>query len=107
MDNISAHKVDFTLTHSVEVSEATKCLLRQLGCDDWYVARHHNHLFVFHLTRSGIDKYAVTFQCTSPVEKAIYHGSKAWSVSVIPLRSEDALPEDTGKAIKAQLAALT
>ena len=100
------HKVDVPLAHHVEVSAATKCLLLQLGCDDWYVARHHDHLFVFHLTRSGADKYAVTYQCTAPVEKGIYHGSKAWSVSIIPLQPEDALPDDAVKAIKAQLAAL-
>ena len=100
------HKVDVSLAHSVDVSEATKCLLQQLGCDDWYVARHHDHLFVFHFARGGVDKYAVTYQCTSPVEKGIYHGSKAWSVSLIPLRPEDALPEDAIKSIKAQLAEL-
>ena len=100
------HKVDVPLAHSVDVSEATKCLLQQLGCDDWYVAHHHDHLFVFHLTRGGADKYAVSFQCRSPVEKGIYHGSKAWSVSIIPLQSEDALPEDAVRAIKSQLAAL-
>ena len=64
-----AHKVDVPLAHTVDVSEATKCLLHQLDCDDWYVACHHEHLFVFHLTQGAVDRYAVSYQCTSPVEK--------------------------------------
>ena len=101
-----AHKVEVELAHRVDVSGATKFLLHQLGCDDWYVACQHEHLFVFRLTLRGVDRYAVCYQCTSPVEKGIYHGSKAWSMSIIPLRAEDSLPEDKVKEIKARLAEL-
>jgi hypothetical protein len=100
------HKVDVPLAHRVDVSEATKYLLHQLHCDDWYVACHHDHLFVFRLTQGRVDRYAVCYQCTSPVEKGIYHGSKAWSMSIVPLRGEANLPEDTLREIKARLAEL-
>ena len=104
MDN--AHKVDVLLAHSVDVSEATKYLLRQLGCDDWYVACHHEHLFVCRLTQGAVDRYAVSYQCTPPAEKGIYHGSKARSLSIIPLPGADTVPGDTVKEIKARLAEL-
>jgi hypothetical protein len=48
----------------------------------------------------------VSFECTPPVDKAIYHGSKAWELSIIPLHSEGSLQEDAVKEIKAGLAAL-
>jgi hypothetical protein len=100
------HKVDIMLPHPVDVSEATKYLLHQLDCDEWYVACHHEHLFVLHLTQAAVDRYAVRFECTSPVEKGIYHGSKAWSMSIIPLRGEDNLQEERVKEIRARLAEL-
>ena len=49
------------------------------------------------------DRYAVSFQCTPPVEKGIYHGSRAWSLSIIPLHGVEALPEAKEKEIEAGL----
>jgi hypothetical protein len=101
-----AHKVDVLLAHEVEVSKATTCLLHQLDCDHWYVACHQENLFVYHLTKGAQDRYAVSFQCTPPAEKGVYHGSRAWSLSIIPLHGVEALPEAKGHAIKAGLAKL-
>jgi len=102
-----AHKFDVLLAHEVDVSRAAKFLLHQLDCDHWYVARHHEQQFVYHLTRGAEDRYAVSFQCTPPVEKGIYHGSKAWSLSIIPLHGVEALPEAKQNEISAGLAGLT
>ena len=79
-----AHKVDVLLAHELDVGKATNFLLHQLDCDHWYVACHHEALFVYHLTKGAEDRYAVSFQCTPPVEHGIYHGSRAWSLSIIP-----------------------
>jgi len=95
------------LAHEVDVSKATEVLLHQLDCTRWYVACHHEHLFVYHLTKGAEDRYAVSFQCTPPVEKGIYHGSRAWSLSIIPLHGVEALPEAKEKEIKTGLAELT
>ena len=101
------HRFDVLLAHEVDVSKAAKFFLRQLGCDDWYVACHHEHLLVYHLTKGAEDRYAVSFQCTPPGEQGIYHGSRAWSLSIIPLHVVEALPEAKENEIKAGLAALT
>ena len=102
-----AHKFDVLLAHEVDVSRAAKFLLHQLDCDHWYVARHQEQQFVYHLTKGAEDRYAVSFQCTPPVEKGIYHGSRAWSLSIIPLHGVEALPEAKQNEIKAGLAELT
>lgn len=102
-----AHKFDVLLAHEVDVSKAARFLLHQLDCDHWYVACHHEHQFVYHLTKGVEDRYAVSFQCTPPVEKGIYHGSRAWSLSIIPLHAVEALPETKEDEIKAGLAELT
>ena len=94
-----AHKVEVPLDHQVDVNQAAQYLLRQLGCDHWYVACHQEHLFVFRLAKEALEKYAVSFRCTPPVEKGIYHGSKAWSISIIPLRVQDDLPDNRVKEI--------
>ena len=102
-----AHKVDVLLAHEVDVSKATGFLLHQLGCDNWYVACHREDLLVYHLSKGAADRYAISFQCTPPVEKGIYHGSRAWSLAIIPLHGVEPLPETEENAIKAGLAALT
>ena len=71
------------------------------------MACHHEHLFVYHLTKDAKDRYAVSFQCTPPEEQGIYHGSRAWTLSIIPLHVVEALPEAKGNEIKAGLAELT
>ena len=105
-----AHKIDVPLVHLVDVNHAVQFLLPKLDCDSWCVACHHDptheHQFVFHLTKNGVDRFAVSFECTPPVDKAIYHGSKAWVLSIIPLHSEGSLREEVVKEIKAGLAAL-
>jgi hypothetical protein len=102
-----AHKFDVLLSHELDVSKAARFLLHQLHCDHWYVACHHEHQLVCHLTKGAEDRYAVSFQCTPPVEKGIYHGSRAWSLSIIPLHGVEALPEAKENEIKAGLAELT
>jgi hypothetical protein len=102
-----AHKCDVLLAHEVDVSKAAKFLLHQLDCDDWYVACRHEHLYVYHLTKGTEDRYAVSFQCTPPGEQGVYHGSRAWSLSIIPLHVVEALPEAKENEIKAGLAELT
>lgn len=101
-----AHKIDVPLAHRVEINEATKYLLHKLGCDSWYVACHHEHLFVLHLTKAGGDQYAARFECTSPIEKGVYHTSRAWSLSIIPLAGQENLSESAVDELRAALAAL-
>ncbi len=102
-----AHKVEVPLVHHVDVSKAMQVLLGQLGCDHWYVACHHEHLFVYHLTKSGQDRYAACFECTPPVEKGIYHGSKAWGLSLIPLAAGQSMGQKELQQISSGLASLT
>jgi hypothetical protein len=101
-----ARKVEVPLAHHVEVSKAIEVLLHQLGCNHWYVACQREHLFVYHLTRAGADRYAACFQCTPPVEKGIYHGSKAWALSLIPLPPAESFRESEIKQISAVLATI-
>ena len=102
-----AQRVDVLPAHEVDVGKATKFLLHQLDCDHWYVACHQEAQFVYHFTKGGQDRYAVSFQCTAPVEHGIYHGSRAWSLSIIPLHGVAALPEAKEREIATGLAALT
>src|SRR5512140_2912511 len=101
-----AHKVEVPLPHELDVNRVTQFLLRELDCDSWYVACHHEHLFVYRLVHGAAERYAVSFQCTPPVEKAIYHGGKTWALSIIPLRGVEDLPEPKVQEIRLGLAAL-
>jgi hypothetical protein len=101
-----AHQVDIRLAHHVSVSEAVNYLVRELGCDAWYVACHHDHLFVLRLTGASADRFALRFECTAPVEKGIYHDSRAWSLSISPLHDETSLSESQAKHLQAGLAEL-
>jgi hypothetical protein len=58
---------------------------------------------VAELIQQGQRKYAVRFACTSPVEKAIYHDSKAWSLAIIPLGEEGDLTPAQIAEVKAGL----
>lgn len=98
--------VEIRPCHRIEVGEAAKYLLAALDCDEWFVACRHDHLLVIQLSQQGRHKYAVRFECTSPVDKAIYHGSKAWSISIVPLREKEDLPPSKLEAIRAGLANL-
>jgi len=100
------HRIELLPGHLVDVPEASHWLLQELKCDDWYVACRNDHQCVVRLTRGGIPHYAVSFQCTLAVDKAIYHGSRAWSVSIIPLENEVDLDAETLHRVKAGLAGL-
>jgi len=103
----AAHRVDVLLAHEVDVSKAAKFLLHQLDCDNWHVACHQEAQFVYHLTKGTEDRYAVSFQRTAPVAGGIYHGSRAWSLSIVPLHGVTALSEAKEHEVKVGLAALT
>ena len=101
-----AHHTDVRLAHPVNVSQALRYITHQLGCENWYVACHHEHLFVFRLAQGTEDKYAVRFECTSPVEKAVYHDSKAWSLSISPLHAQTQLTDEQIGRLRTGLAEL-
>lgn len=101
-----SHTVDIRPSHRIEVGEVAKYLLSLLDCDEWHVACQHDHLQIIHLSRHGRQKYAVRFECTAPMEKGIYHGSKAWSLSLVPLSPDDQLSSGTLAEIRAGLLAL-
>jgi hypothetical protein len=98
------HKLDLQLTRHIDVTEVLHYLLGQLDCDNWYVACHHEHLFVFRLTKDSVDRFAVRVECTAPVEKGVYHDSKAWSLSISPLHSEGEIQPNQAKALQQGLA---
>lgn len=100
------HKIDVRLQHRVQLSEAVKCLASALDCDDWYVACHHDHLLVVELSQYRLRKYAIRFECTSPVEKAIYHDSKVASLAITPLGEAGDLTVAKVAELKACLATL-
>ena len=49
-----AHKVNVPLADELDVSKATQFLLHELACDTWYVACHHEHLFVYRLAKGRV-----------------------------------------------------
>ncbi len=85
------HKVAVPLAHRVGVTEVLQYLVHHLHCNSWYVAAHREHLFVFHLTDGDRKRFAACIECTAPVDKGIYHGSTASSVSVLALGDEPEL----------------
>jgi hypothetical protein len=101
------HRIELLPGHLVDVQQASHCLLQELRCDDWFVASRNEHQYVIRLLRRGLPHYAVSFQCTPCVDKAIYHGSRAWSVTIIPLQGEDDLLPETLKHVKTALTELT
>jgi hypothetical protein len=101
-----AQTVEIRPSHRIEVGEVAKYLLAALHCDEWYVACRHDHLLVIQLSQQGRHRYAVRFGCTSPVDKAIYHGSKAWSLSILALHEEDHLAPAKMEEIRAGLTKL-
>jgi hypothetical protein len=101
-----SNRVDVPLVHHVDVSAAAQYLVHQLGCDSWHVACSHEHQLIVQLTKGGVPRYTICYECTPAVEKAIYHGSRAWAMSVIPLRAEDRLSGHAVAEIEAGLAGL-
>ena len=94
------------LRHHLDVTLATEYLLHQLDCDAWHVACRHDHQLVVQLTRAGMARYCVTYDCSPAVEKAIYHGSRAWAMAITPLHGEDNLAAQKVAEIKAGLGEL-
>ena len=101
-----AHRVQVPLEHPLEVTEVLHHLQHELGCESWYVACHHDHLFVFRLTKESRDRYAVSIECTSPIDKGVYHGSKTRSLSISPLHDVPNLDAQQVKRLEAELAKL-
>ena len=100
---IPIQRVAISLPHHLDVALATRCLLPHLNCDDWHVTCRHEHQMVVQLTRGSGVKFGISFDCSPPVEKAVYHGSRAWALTVIPLHGQDNLTAVTIAAIKAAL----
>ncbi|HEY9172890.1 MAG TPA: hypothetical protein VI136_11445 [Verrucomicrobiae bacterium] len=94
------------MAHHVEVTRLTQHLMHELGCDGWHAASRHEHQLVVLLTRGGLAKYCVAYDCSPACEKAIYHGSRAWALALTPLHVEDNLPAQKVMALKAGLGAL-
>ena len=94
------------LRHHLDVNVATEYLLRAVDCDDWHVVCRHDHQLVVQLTRGGVARYCVSYDCTPAVEKAVCHGSRAWAMAIIPLDAEDSLPAHKVAEIKAGLGEL-
>jgi hypothetical protein len=88
---IPVQRVTLPLGHHLDVNVATRYLLHPLECDGWHVACRHEHQLVVLLTRSGVARYCVAYDCTPAVEKAICHGSRTWAMALIPLHGEDNL----------------
>jgi len=95
-----------TLAHHLDVNLVTPFLMHQLGCDGWLVACHHDHQLVVQLTRGGNVRYCVAYECSPAVEKAVYHGSRAWALAITPVHGEADLAESKVAEIKAGLAGL-
>lgn len=102
----AVQRASLTLGHHVDVSHASHELARQLGCDGWHVVCQHEHQQVVQFTRDGSARYCVAFDCTPPVEKAVYHGSRAWALTIIPQHGEDNLPSTRVAEVKSALAGL-
>ena len=94
------------LFHRVDAAKAAQYLAHLLRCDHWYVVRRLDHQLVVHLSQHGVDRYAVSFECTAPVDKSIYHGSMTSHLSVVSLQDEPELSEDAIEQIKSGLAHL-
>ena len=94
------------LAHHIEVTRLTQYLVHELGCDGWHVASRHDHQLVVQLTRAGIAQYCVSYDCSPAFEKAIYHGSRAWAMTLTPRHAEDNLSMERVKALKTGFGAL-
>ena len=99
-----ARNVDFSLAHPVDVSQALQHLAHHLGCENWYVVCHHERLFVFRLTQGAKDRYAVKIECSAPMEKGVYHGSKTSSFAITPLHAQMPLTSEQVTELRAGMA---
>lgn len=101
-----SHRVEVPLLHHIDVSRATEYLLHHLGCSAWHVACHHDHQWIVQLTEKDHAKYTICYECSPAVEKGIYHGSRAWAMTITPLHAEADLSETKVAEIRAGLADL-
>jgi hypothetical protein len=104
--DIPIQRVTLALAHHLDVSRATQFLRLQLDCDGWHVACRHDHQLVVLLTQGGVGRYGVSYDCSPAVEKAVFHGSRAWALAIIPLHGKDNLPEHKVTEIKTGLGEL-
>ena len=102
----SPQRVPLPLRQHLDVNRATAYLRDQLACDGWHVAGHHDHQWVVQLTRGGVARYCVAYDCSPAVEKAVCHGSRAWALMITPLHGADNLSAARVMAIKAGLGEL-
>ena len=70
------------------------------------MACQHDHQSVVQFTRDSVARYGVSYECSPAVQKAVYHGSRAWALTIIPLHGRDNLSAEKVAEIKAGLAAL-
>jgi hypothetical protein len=97
---------EFSLAHRLDVSRIAEYLTHALDCESWYVVCHQERQFVIHLTQGGADRFAVSFECTPPADKGIYHGSLASEFCLIALGGEADVPADKINEIRSELARL-
>ena len=97
------HKALLSSGHRLDMTEAIRFLMHQLACDDWYVACHHEHLYVVHLVQEGLKRYAICFEGLPTCEKGVYHGSVVCSVSAVPLGLEHDLSHEKLAEIRSGL----
>ena len=100
---IEFSRVEMKLPHLLDVNLATQILLKELGCDEWYVACRHDHQVIVRLAKASIVTFAISFQCRPEVEKAIYHGGRAWALSIIALVPEANLSSSQIESVRAAL----
>ena len=100
------HKTDVTLPHHIDLNQATLYLVHHLDCDEWHVVSHPEHEMIVQMAKGTAPKFIVRYECTPPVEKAIYHGSRAFALSIIPVHAEDNLHPDKVAELKTGLAGL-
>ena len=104
--HIPIERVTVSLGHHLEVGQIAQYLSGQLDCDSWHVAFRDDHRMVVLLTQGGSTRYAVSCECSPAVEKAVYHGNLAWSLTIIPHHSQDNLPAHKTSGIQSGLAHL-
>jgi hypothetical protein len=98
------HGTEFSLAHRLDASKVTQYLAHALHCDYWHVVCHQEHQLVIHLSGGHADRYAVSFECTPPVDKGIYHGCLAWQLAIRPLHGQPDLTPSQIEELKTALA---
>lgn len=99
-------RVTISLAHHLDVARATQFLLRALDCDDWYATCRHDHQMIVLLTRRGEAQFGISYECSPGIQKAVFHDSRAWALTLIPMSSRNNLPPTKVKVIKSGLAEL-